>query len=243
MLWPSPKPELAERGEGGLISFRKAGGATSSAAPPDAVNEPGFPGSTAAVREDQRARGGGPRARTCDSRGRAASRTPRGTRGGGGAAGGGVARLSKAPAAPADQRGGGGRGRDGRIERRSQLQQDGPPAARGRAPGTSRGGRARHPLPGRLRPGEAARARRDQQHEQRLQQPGGGRRGLLLHRQDLLLQESAPGQAPLRPASEWCARLEPDATCLRGARMLAGKKEGAAETWLLPFWMPGSCLA
>lgn len=99
---------------------------------------------------------------------------PEGTRGGGGALGGGVARLSKAPAAP-DQRGGCGRGRDGWIERRSQLQQDGPPAARGRAPGTSRGGRARHPLPGRLRPGEAARARRDQQHEQRLQQPGGGR--------------------------------------------------------------------
>lgn len=99
-----------------------------------------------------------------------------------------------------------GRGRDGRVERRPQLQQDGPPAACGRAPGTSRGGRARHPLPGRQRPGEAARARRDQQHEQRLQQPGGGLRGLLLHRQDLLLQESAPGQAPHRPASEWCAR-------------------------------------
>lgn len=51
-----------------------------------------------------------------------------------------------------------GGARDGWIERRSQLQQDGPQAARGRAPGTSQGGRARHPLPGRLRPGEAARA-------------------------------------------------------------------------------------
>lgn len=43
------------------------------------------------------------------------------------------------------------------------------------------------PRPGRLRPGEAPCARRDQQHEQRLQQPRGGRGGLFLHRQDLLL--------------------------------------------------------
>lgn len=42
------------------------------------------------------------------------------------------------------------------MERRPQLQQDGPPAARGRAPGTSRGGRARHPLRGRLRPGTSS---------------------------------------------------------------------------------------
>lgn len=49
-------------------------------------------------------------------------------------------------------------------------------------------------------PGRAARARRDQQHEQRLQQPGG-LRGLLLHRQDLLLREGAPGQASA-PASK-----------------------------------------
>lgn len=111
--------------------------------------------------------------------------------------------------------------------------------ARGRAPGTSRGWRAPHPLPGLLRPGEAARALRDRQHEQRLQQPGGGRRGLLLHRQDLLLQESASGQAPLRPASEWRAAgaavrvpelrgtrqpAPPDSTCL--CRALGGCSPG-----------------
>lgn len=78
MLWPSPKPELAERGEGGLISFREVGGATPNTARADAVIEPSFPGSTAAVREDQRAQGGGSPAPTCASRGRVASLTPRG---------------------------------------------------------------------------------------------------------------------------------------------------------------------
>lgn len=77
----------------------------------------------------------------------------------------------------------------------------------GRAsPGTSRGRAGAAPRPGRLRPrGEAPCARRDQQHEQRLQQPRGGRGGLLLHRQDLLLQESASGQVPFGSAGEWRA--------------------------------------
>lgn len=109
-----------------------------------------------------------------------------------------------------------------------------------------------HPLPGRLRPGEAARARRDQQHEQRLQQPGGGRRGLLLHRQDLLLQESAPGQAPRRPASEWSGRralllffLRPGVAgpqlhvSLRGC--LPGRSRRPKSGFCL-FSVPGTCL-
>ncbi|KAJ8783586.1 hypothetical protein J1605_008629 [Eschrichtius robustus] len=58
------------------------------------------------------------------------------------------------------------------IERRPQLQQDGPQAARGRAPGTSRGERARHPLPGRQRPGVAARGQWDQQRERPRASPG-----------------------------------------------------------------------
>lgn len=91
-------------------------------------------------------------------RGGVSGAPPGGARGRGRGPGGGVASSSKAPDAPGARRGGGGRGRDRWIERRSQLQQDGPQAARGRAPGTSRGWRARHPLPGRLRPGEAARA-------------------------------------------------------------------------------------
>lgn len=169
----------------------------------------------------------------------------------GGAPGGGVARRLEAKAAPGGRRGGGGRGREGRSERRPQLQQDGPPTARGPAPGTSRGGRARHPLPGRLRPGEAAHARRNQQHEQRLQQPGGGRRGLLLHRQDLLFQESAPGQAPRRPASEWHARRAPqpapiapgipDSTCISGARRACprGRRRGGGREGASAFWDPG----
>lgn len=122
----------------------------------------------------------------------------------------------------------------------------------GRAsPGTSRGRAGAAPRPGRLRPrGEAPCARRDQQHEQRLQQPRGGRGGLLLHRQDLLLQESASGQVPFGSAGEWRApgpgvgvvvgwsRLHVSHPFRRpDARLPAGGRAGC-RGWPLPFRIP-----
>ncbi|XP_019496064.1 PREDICTED: uncharacterized protein LOC109381659 [Hipposideros armiger] len=74
LLRPSPKPELSEQGAGGLITEElpvsgRLGKPPQTLAPPDAVIEPGFPGSTSAVREEQRARRGGWPAPTCNHTG------------------------------------------------------------------------------------------------------------------------------------------------------------------------------
>lgn len=48
----------------------------------------------------------------------------------------------------------------------------------------------------------------------------------------------SPG--PIAPGGGSLGGGTPDATCLCGVGMLAGKEEGSAEKWLLPFWIPGS---
>lgn len=105
----------------------------------------------------------------------------------------------------------------------------------GGAPCGGRDGALRRPAPA-PPAAPAAADDLDQQHEQRVQQPGGGRvGGVLLHRAHLLLQEAA-GQEPRRPTSECRAPGRRGGCAARGSCCRPGRAGPAPSGWAPSGW-------